>query len=324
MSQVTFIDLFAGIGGFHMALENLWARCVFASEIDENARNTYIHNFHKTSPELFHGNFNKDINQITDPGKQIPDFNILCGWFPCQPFSQAWHKKWFEDTRWTLFFKIAEIIKTKQPEAFFLENVRWLLNHMNGETFSVIKNVIENELWYSFYWKLIKASDFGLPQHRPRLFMVGFKDKTVEFKFPESKELKLTMDDIFEWKCEKKIGYTLRCGGRWSGLGDRRNWDSYLVNGQERRLTPKEGKRMQGFPDSFEFPVSETQAMKQLGNSVAVPAIQATAEQIILSLEKSWWQNKSKGINENGVNCMRLWKSFVTENSLQQIRTSNS
>jgi DNA (cytosine-5)-methyltransferase 1 len=177
-------------------------------------------------------------------------------------------------------------MKEKQPEAFFLENVRGLLTHDGGNTFATIKRILTEELGYSFYHKVIKASDYGVPQHRPLLFMVGFKDKTIDFEFPEPQQLKMTMDDVFGGKVNKTVGYTLRVGGRGSGLNDRRNWDTYLVNGEERRLTQKEGLKMQGFPSNFEFPVSETQAMKQLGNSVAVPAIQATANEIIKRLKK--------------------------------------
>lgn len=280
-----FIDLFAGIGGFHIAFQNAGGVCVFASEWDESARKTYEFNHKKTSPELFKNeNFVGDITKI-DP-KIIPDFDILCAGFPCQPFSQAGFKKGFNETRGTLFFDIANIIKEKQPQAFFLENVKGLLNHDNGKTFETIKRILEEELGYSFFYKVVKASDFGLPQHRPRLFMVGFKDKNINFEFPKSKKLKLTMSDIWNGECPKKIGYTLRVGGRGSKIDDRRNWDSYLVNGEVKRLGIEEGKKMQGLPEDFIFPVSETQAMKQLGNSVAVPAIQAVAEQMFYYLKK--------------------------------------
>ena len=290
MKKITFIDLFAGIGGFHLAFHNAGAKCVFVSEWDEPARKTYQANFEKIDPEIFNPeNSNKtfvgDITQV-EPS-DIPDFDIITGGFPCQPFSQAGLKKGFTETRGTLFFDIARIIKEKQPKAFFLENVRGLLNHNGGETFATIKKVLTEDLGYSFYYKVIRASDYGVPQHRPRLYMVGFKDKTIDFTFPEPKTLEMSMADIFDAKeVNKKIGFTLRVGGRHSGLNDRRNWDTYLVDGEVRRLTPKEGLRLQGFPDSFIFPVSETQAMKQLGNSVAVPAIQATAEQIMKALQK--------------------------------------
>lgn len=284
---ITFIDLFAGIGGFHLAFHNLGAKCVFVSEWDKPARETYKKNFEKIEPELFapetiDQTFTGDITTVLP--KSIPDFDIITGGFPCQPFSQAGLKKGFNETRGTLFFDIANIMKEKQPKAFFLENVRGLLTHDGGRTFATIQRVLTEELGYSFFYKVVKASDYGVPQHRPRLFMVGFKDKSIDFEFPKPVKLTMTMDDVFDGKVNKTIGYTLRVGGRGSGLADRRNWDTYLVDGEVRRLSPKEGLRMQGFPDTFEFPVSETQAMKQLGNSVAVPAIQATANEIIKRL----------------------------------------
>lgn len=288
-----FIDLFAGIGGFHIALHNLGAECVFASEIDAYARKTYEHNLKHISPDLFKNNqFNDDILKITDSKIQIPDFDILCAGFPCQPFSQAGHKRGFGEnlqSRGNMFFKICDIIREKQPKAFFLENVRHLLSHDDGRTFEIIKECLTVQLGYSFHYKTVKASDHGLPQHRPRIFMVGFRREPFrelpQFKFPEPVPLKMTMSDVWEGACNKKIGFTLRVGGRGSGINDRRNWDAYLVDGIERRLAPKEGKRMMGIPDSFEFPVSDVQALKQLGNGVAVNAVQATAANIIQYLE---------------------------------------
>lgn len=268
-----------------MAFDNIGAECVFASEWDASARKTYIENFKKSNPGLFNKNFIGDINTIKDIKNEIPDFDILTGGFPCQPFSQAGFRKGFADTRGTLFFNIVEILKIKKPRAFFIENVRGLLNHDGGKTFSTIKKVIEEELGYSFYYKIVKASEYGLPQLRPRLFMVGFRDKNINFNFPPPIKLKKTMSDIWGGKCNREVGFTLRCGGRGSTINDRRNWDSYLVDGKVRRLGPEEGKLMQGFPKNFKFPVSETQAMKQLGNSVAVNAIQAVAKEIIQTLE---------------------------------------
>lgn len=287
----TFIDLFAGIGGFHIAFRNVGAECVFASEWDEHARKTYEHNFKEVEPSLFEsGNFVGDITKVDT--SSIPDFDILTGGFPCQPFSQAGFKKGFQDARGTLFFDIARIIKDKQPVAFFIENVRGLLSHDNGKTFESIKRIIEDDLKYSFHHRIVRASDFGLPQHRPRLYMVGFRDKDVPFRFPDPITLQASMSDIFGAPVSKKIGYTLRLGGRGSGLHDRRNWDAYLVRGKERRLTPKEGKKMMGLPDDFEFPVSDPHAMRQLGNSVAVNAIQATAHEIIKSLNNYYGTRK--------------------------------
>jgi DNA (cytosine-5)-methyltransferase 1 len=286
LEKLTFIDLFAGIGGFHLALHNVGAECVFASEWDEAARLTYETNISKLSPKLFkNGNFAGDITAVDK--KSIPDFDILCAGFPCQPFSQAGFKKGFADIRGTLFFDIAEIIRIKKPKAFFLENVRGLYSHDEGRTFETIKRTLTDDLGYSFHHAIVKASDHGLPQHRPRLFMVGFKDPQTEFVFPKKRKLKFTMSDVMKGEVDREIGYTLRVGGKRSPIDDRRNWDGYIVDGEVRRLTPDEGKKMQGFPASFKFPVSDSEALKQLGNSVAVTAIQDYAEAIVQSLGKS-------------------------------------
>ncbi len=290
--KVKFIDLFAGIGGFHQAIHNE-ARCVFASEIDEFARKTYRENFKKKSKNLFINNekhFNRDILIYRNNPKkieEIPDFNLLCAGFPCQPFSQAGYKRGFEEdkeSRGNMFFVIRDIIKYKKPEAVFLENVRHLINHDNGHTFKIIKDIMEKELNYSFLYKTIKASDYGLPQHRPRVFIVCFRNEKTgnsSFKFPKPVKLNKTMSDIMNGNCNKKIGYTLRVGGARSPINDRRNWDGYIVDGKIRRLTVDEGKEMMGFPAYFKFPVNSSQAMKQLGNSVAVKPVKLTAKKII-------------------------------------------
>ena len=289
-NSFTFIDLFAGIGGFHLAMHRLGGECVFASEIDEHARLTYEANHKKISPDLFKNKqFNKDIRSIMP--SDIPDFDILCAGFPCQPFSQAGQKRGFDDNhnseRGNLFFNIAEIIEAKRPKAFFLENVRGIVSHDDGNTFKVIRNILENELGYSFYFKIVHASDYGLPQLRPRAFMVGFRDEDFMkgFSFPPTSPLKFTMSDVWAGKCTREIGFTIRIGGRGSEITDRRNWDNYSVDGELRRLSYKEARKMQGFPDDFEFPVSPTQAIKQLGNSVAVDAVQAVAKSILEHLK---------------------------------------
>lgn len=302
---IKFIDLFAGIGGFHLALHDLGADCVFASEIDAYARLTYQHNFKAISPDLFKNNmFNDDILKITDPASQIPDFDVLCAGFPCQPFSQAGFKRGFGENlqaRGNMFFRICDILNAKKPKAFFLENVRHLYAHDEGRTFEIIKECLTEQLGYTFNYKIVKASDYGLPQHRPRIFMIGFLeeafDQLPEFKFPDPVPLKYTMSDVWEGDCDRDVGYTLRVGGRGSGLHDRRNWDAYLVDGKERRLTPKEGKRMMGLPDNFEFPVSDVQALKQLGNGLAVDAVKYTAKamlEYIAENEKLDESNKEK------------------------------
>lgn len=285
-----FIDLFAGIGGFHLAMHRLGGECVFASEIDDFARLTYQENYQNISPKLFaNGLFNKDIRSINP--EEIPDFDILCAGFPCQPFSQAGYKRGFADNhnseRGNLFFNIAEILEAKKPRAFFLENVRGLVSHDKGNTFKTIRNILENELGYSFYYKVVQASDYGLPQLRPRVFIVGFRDEGFMngFNFPPPIPLKFTMSDVWGGECSREVGFTIRVGGRGSDINDRRNWDNYLVDGQTKRLSYIEARKMQGFPDDFEFPVSKTQAIKQLGNSVAVDAVEAVAKNLLQYLE---------------------------------------
>ena len=305
-TNFTFIDLFAGIGGFHLALHELGGKCVFASEIDENARKTYEYNFKKISPYLFeNGLFNKDIKTIMP--QEIPDFDILCAGFPCQPFSQAGKKQGFDDTykseRGNLFFDIAEIIKVKKPKAFFLENVRGLVNHDNGNTFKTIEYILTQELGYSFYYQIVKASDYGLPQLRPRTFMVGFKNEGIleGFNFPPKVPLKFTMSDVWGGNCSRDIGFTLRVGGRGSNINDRRNWDSYLVDGEVKRLSVQEALKMQGFPKDYHFPVAKTQAMKQLGNSVAIDAVKEVGKKVVeymFILEKG--NNNMKKTNNKG------------------------
>jgi len=298
-----FIDLFAGIGGFHLAMHELGGECVFASEIDEHARKTYEYNFIDKSPRLFKDNlFNKDIKTIMP--EEIPNFDILCGGFPCQSFSQAGLQKGFDDTskseRGNLFFDIVDIVKAKKPKAYFLENVRGLVSHNKGKTFETIRDILVNELHYSFYYQIVKASDYGLPQLRPRTFIVGFRDDDVlqGFNFPNKLPLKYTMSDVWEGNCNREIGFTLRVGGRGSNIDDRRNWDTYLVDGKVRRISLKEAKRMQGFPEEYHFPVSKTQAMKQLGNSVAIDAIKEVGKSI-LQYKKILERNKPKMNNRN-------------------------
>ena len=284
MKKPRFIDLFAGIGGFHLAFHNAGAECVFASEWDDSARLTYEKNFSKISPDLFKRNqFHGDITKVDK--ESIPDFDVLTAGFPCQPFSQAGYRKGFDDVRGTLFFDIAEIIRIKQPQAFFLENVRHLYSHDNGETFKTIKRIITEELGYTLQEFVVKASDYGLPQLRPRLFMIGFKDNDKSITAPTKKDLAFTMSDVMKGSVARDIGFTLRVGGKSSPINDRRNWDGYIVDGEVRRLTPEEGKMMQGFPSEFRFPVSNSVAMKQLGNSVAVWAVEAYAREVLKALD---------------------------------------
>lgn len=320
-----FIDLFAGIGGFRLALQNIGGKCIFTSEWDKYSKQTYEANF----GEIPFGDITKEKTK-----SYIPDnFDVLCAGFPCQAFSIAGRRGGFEDTRGTLFFDVAEIIKKKQPKAIFLENVKGLRNHDKGKTLATILNVLREDLnYYVPEPQVINAKDFGVPQNRERIFIVGFrKDLGVEdFKYPEPTGKSIILEDILEDQ-EVSVKYYLSttylqtlknhrarheskgngfgyevipstgianavvCGG----MGRERNllFDDRLtvfkpitkISGEVnregiRKMTPREWARLQGFPDSFKIVVSDAQAYKQFGNSVAVPAIQETAKQIIKTL----------------------------------------
>jgi len=292
MKNLKFIDLFAGIGGFHLALKSIGMECVFVSEIDNFARKTYAENFKDEflkDPNLFAG----DIWKVDF--RKIPDFDILCAGFPCQPFSQAGYKRGFKDNRnGNLFFSISDILKIKKPKAYILENVSHLKNHDNGKTFKKIYTTLRN-LNYTFDYRILRASDYGLPQHRPRVFMVGFYKPLLKstyeelgFTFPRKIKLKKTISDVLGGFCskdlagkrERRIGFTLRVGGGRSPIMDRRNWDGYIVDKKVIRIKPKQGLKMMGFPKTFGFPVSDHQALKQLGNSVAVNVVKEVGKEI--------------------------------------------
>lgn len=308
--EYKMIDLFAGIGGIRLGFYKTdKVYNVFSSEIDKFAIKTYKANF----GEEPYG----DITKIDV--KDIPNHDILVGGFPCQAFSQAGLKKGFEDTRGTLFFDVARVIKYKKPKAFLLENVKNLKTHDKGKTFEVIKNTLEN-LEYKVYFKVLKARDFGVPQNRERIYIVGFRKdlKDIDFKFPEPLNIKTSVGDILEDSVDEK--YTIS-DKLWAGHKRRKrehklkgngfgyslfNKNSeytntisarYYKDGSEilieqpnknpRKITPREAARLQGFPEEFIIPVSNTQAYKQFGNSVAVPVIYNIAKNIIIILDKN-------------------------------------
>jgi DNA (cytosine-5)-methyltransferase 1 len=317
-----FIDLFAGIGGFRIAMQSLGGKCVFTSEWDEQAKKTYEANF----GEVPFGDITKEETK-----KFIPDgFDVLCAGFPCQAFSIAGKRGGFEDTRGTLFFDVAEIIKRKQPKAIFLENVKGLFNHDKGKTLKTILNVLREDLGYFVPDpQVLNAKDFGVPQNRERIFIVGFRADLgiTSFEYPKPTNQNTTFKEVKEEnpvsvkyylsntylntlvnhkkRHESKgngFGYEIIpddgtanavvCGG----MGRERNlvYDDRIedftpvthikgeVNRQGiRKMTPREWARLQGFPDNFIIPVADASAYKQFGNSVAVPAIKATANEII-------------------------------------------
>ena len=319
--KFTFIDLFAGIGGFRIAMQRLGGNCVFSSEIDKYAKRTYEVNF----GEIPFG----DITKINE--NDVPEHDVLCAGFPCQAFSIAGKRKGFKDeTRGTLFFDIARIIEAKKPKAIFLENVKGLTNHNKGQTLKTILKVLREDLGYFVPEpKIMNAKDFGVPQNRERIFIIGFrKDLNIsDFEYPKPLKKKVKFANIKEEK-EVSVKYYLsttyqdtlknhkaRHASKGNGFGYEIINDDQCANaivvggmGRERnividcrltdfnpitkiqgevnrdgwrRMTPREWARLQGFPDNFLIKVSDAQAYKQFGNSVAIPAIQATAKKLI-------------------------------------------
>lgn len=318
--RFTFVDLFAGIGGVRLAFQSLGGKCVFSSEWDKYAQVTYELNF----GEVPFG----DITKIEV--ESIPDHDILTAGFPCQAFSIAGKRGGFEDTRGTLFFNVAKIIKIKKPKAFFLENVKGLINHDKGRTFNTILNTLRYDLGYHVPEpQIMNAKNFGVPQNRERIFIVGFKDKSNAdiFTYPKPCGNKMVVKDILEKNpvsvkyylstqyMETLIRHKQRHEEKGHGFGYEILQPESIANaivvggmGRERnlirdyrlqdytpvtsikgevnregirRLTPRECARLQGFPDEFVIKVSDVQAYKQFGNSVAVPAVQSTANEII-------------------------------------------
>lgn len=302
--KFTFIDLFAGIGGMRIPLEELGGKCVFSSEIDKYCIQSYKANFEEEP----HG----DITQIDE--KNIPKHNILVAGFPCQAFSHAGLKKGFQDTRGTLFFDIARILKHKKPEAFLLENVKGLRGHDKGRTLNTIIKTL-NELGYqSINLEVLNSKNFGLPQNRERIFIVGFK-KYLNFNFPQPLNKKTRLGTILHKNVARKLTISdklwdshqkrkqknkdLGRGFGYSSFNRDAKYTStisarYYKDGSEilieqknknpRMLSPREAARLQGFPESFKIVVSNLQAYKQFGNSVSVPVIKEIAKEMLSTL----------------------------------------
>jgi DNA (cytosine-5)-methyltransferase 1 len=317
-----FIDLFAGIGGFRMAMQKLGGKCVFTSEWDKEAQKTYKANYGETP----FGDITKESTKSYIPD----DFDVLCAGFPCQAFSIAGKRGGFTDTRGTLFFDVAEIIKRKKPKAIFLENVKGLRNHDGGKTLATILNVLRNDLGYFVPEpQIMNAKNFGVPQNRERIFIVGFRNdlNITEFEYPKPSKKIVSFAQVKEKKVvptkyylstqylqtlynhkarhaskgngfgfeiipDTGISNAVVCGG----MGRERNlvYDDRItdfnpttkikgvVNREGiRKMTPREWARLQGFPENYKIVVADASAYKQFGNSVAVPAIKATAEKIL-------------------------------------------
>lgn len=302
--SIRFIDLFAGIGGIRLGFESIGAKCVYSSEWDKFAQKTYEANFGERPKG--------DITLIDE--KSIPTFDALLAGFPCQPFSNAGLKMGFEDTRGTLFFHIVRILKYHKPKIVFLENVKGLKSHDKGNTFKVIQKSLE-EMGYTVYSQVLNAKDFGIPQNRERIYIIGFLDN-VNFVFPNPLHQKVKLGDILERDVDEK--YTIS-DKLWAGHQRRKKdhaakgngfgyslFDEnspysstisarYYKDGSEilikqhnknpRKITPREAARLQGFPDSFKIIVSDNQAYKQFGNSVCIPVIKAISDQIFYSIK---------------------------------------
>ena len=330
LRNYNFIDLFAGIGGFHLALNSMGAECVFASEWDKYAVETYEQNFHLKP-------FG-DITKISE--KDIPTHDILCGGFPCQAFSISGKQKGFEDTRGTLFFDIARITDFHKPKVLFLENVKNLAKHNEGKTLKTITNSLQ-ELGYSVFTKILNSSIFGLPQNRERIYIVAFHNSlnSNSFKFPVPPNTPICLDQLLEnepknakiierndieiyknytvsnsllsemevlnkpiqiGKVNKggqgeriyhTLGHAITLSAYGGGVGSKTGL--YLVNGKIRKLSPRECARVQGFPDNFVLNSSNTQAYKQFGNSVSVNVLQYILIEIGKILKLNEKQNKN-------------------------------
>lgn len=318
LKDYTFIDLFAGLGGFRLSLESLGARCVYSSEWDEPVRKVYEMNF----GDKPHG----DITKINE--KDIPEHDILCAGFPCQAFSISGKQLGFEDSRGTLFFDVARIVKEKKPKVVFMENVKNFASHDGGNTLNVVRTIME-EMGYTFYFKILNSVNFGIPQKRERIYMVCFRNdlSIKDFDFPKSiklekyvedyllkeeeliKNLYIDREDIYYNAIEDNqysnktirlgivnkggqgeriysikgiaITFSANGGGVFSKTG------GYLVNGKPRKLHPRECARLMGYPDSYKISESNNQAYKQLGNSVVIDVLQYISIEISNALSEN-------------------------------------
>jgi len=277
---VKFFDLFAGIGGFRIALEREGFTCVGFCEIDKWARKLYKAYYNARGEEEY-----EDSRKINP--EDLPDFDILCAGFPCQAFSIAGKRRGFEDTRGTLFFEIARIAKVKRPTYLLLENVKGLLSHDEGRTFEIILKTLD-ELGYDAEWQVLNSKDFGVPQNRERVFIIGhFRGRSKPRVFPIRERDKIYYKST---KVEEKICKDFQKREIAIALLSRQyaNWNgNYVIDkGKFRRLTPLECFRLQGFPDDIYYKAKElgipnNQLYKMAGNSVTVQVVQSIAKKLL-------------------------------------------
>lgn len=312
----SFIDLFAGLGGFRVALESLGAHCVYSNEWDKSAQEVYSSNFGDTP--------DGDITKVDE--NSIPDHDILCAGFPCQAFSISGKQRGFDDSRGTLFFDVARIVKAKKPKVVFMENVKNFASHDNGRTLEVVRNTMES-LGYTFNQKVLSAVDYGVPQKRERIYMVCFrKDLNIkDFSYPKPFKLTRHVEDFLiddETMLEKlyvnrpDTYFTDKIDNSYSdkpirlgivnkgGQGERiystkgiaitlsaygggvfAKTGGFLINGKTRRLHPRECARLMGYPDSYKICKNQNQAYQQFGNSVVIDVLQYIGQEIGLCVK---------------------------------------
>lgn len=318
---LTFIDLFAGLGGFRLALEHYGAKCVYTSEWDNHAQDVYEWNF-GDRPD-------GDITKVDE--KKIPKHDIICAGFPCQAFSISGKKQGFNDTRGTLFFDVARIAKHHKPKILFLENVRNFEKHDNGKTLKVVRQTLD-DIGYDVFHKVLNASHYGAPTARQRIYIIGFRKNLAikDFEFPKHTNEQVKLKDFLEpdskthdfvikrddiklkdLKIDKnifgeyplkpiRVG-TLNGGGQgeriYSDLGHAITFSAYgggagsktgayLINGRVRKLSPKETSRVMGFPEDYKIHPNKNQAYKQFGNSVVIPVLKNIFGEILNTLNK--------------------------------------
>lgn len=311
LTNYTFIDLFAGLGGFRIALESLGAKCVYSNEWDVPVQKVYAENFGDI-PE-------GDITQVDE--NTIPDHDILCAGFPCQAFSISGKQRGFEDSRGTLFFDVARIVKAKKPKVVFMENVKNFVTHDGGKTLNFVKRTME-ELGYTFYYKVLNAVDYGVPQKRERIYMVCFRNDldSIGFKYPKPFKLTRHVEDfLLEDEEMVKDLYVDRPDTYFNGVEDNQysnrsirlgivnkggqgertystkgiaitfsaygggvfaKTGGYLINGKMRKLHPRECARIMGYMDSYKICKNANQAYKQFGNTVVIDVVQLIAQEI--------------------------------------------
>ena len=258
-----FVDLFCGIGSFHYSFGKMGWECVLASDNDETVHSVYEKNYGM-----------KPVGDIYDiDPKDIPEYDVLCGGFPCQPFSNAGKHGGFGDERGVLFLEIIRLMEAAKPKVVVLENVSALKSHDKGNTFKTICEMLE-EQGYTVHHKVLKCSDYGLPQMRKRIFMVCVRNDIkhdVDIFDLKEYEKDVTMKEYLGKNFEKKHAYTIRCGGARSPITSKQNWDGYMVDGKEYRLTIQDAKALQGFDDNFylsEDKKEKKNTWRYLGNTI--------------------------------------------------------